>query len=52
MRVAYMGKPTSLGDIDQDNHTAMIMHTIYHEYAPTAITLSIYPYYKVKSSHD
>ena len=40
MRVAYMGKPTSLGDIDQDNHTAMIMHTIQHEYAPTEIALS------------
>ena len=28
MRVAYIGKPISLGDIDRDNHTAMIMHTI------------------------
>ena len=33
----------SLGDMDQDDHTVMIMHTIYCEYAPTAITLGIYP---------
>ena len=52
MHVAYTEKPMSLGDMDQDNHTAMIVHTIEHEYAPTAITLSTYPYYKVKSSHD
>ena len=42
----------SLGDMDQDNHTSMILHTIYYEYAPTTIALSTYPYYKVKSSHD
>ena len=42
----------SLVDMDQDNHTAMIVHTIQHEYAPTTIALSTYPYYKVKSTHD
>ena len=42
----------SLGDMDQDNYTATIVHTIEHEYAPTTITLSTYPYYKVKSFHD
>ena len=26
--VAYTAKPMSLGDMDQDNHTAMIVHTI------------------------
>ena len=52
IHVTYTGKPMSLGDMDQDNHTTMIMHTIQHEYAPTAITLSTYPCYKVKSSHD
>ena len=52
MHVIYTWKPMSLGDIEQDNHTAMIVHTIQHEYAPTAIALSIYPHYKVKSSYD
>ena len=42
----------SLSDMDQDKHTTMTMHTIQHEYAPTAITLSAYPYYKVKCTHD
>ena len=28
MRVEYMGKPLSLGEMDQDNHTAMIVHTM------------------------
>ena len=28
IRVAYTGKLMSLGIIDQDNHTAMIVHTI------------------------
>ena len=28
MLVTYTGKPMSLGDMDQDNHTAMIVHTI------------------------
>ena len=50
--VTYMGKPMSLGDMDQDNHTAMIVHIIKHEYAPTTIALGVYLYYKVKSSHD
>ena len=50
--VTYTRKPMSLGDIDQDNHTAMIMHTVQHEYAPTEIALSTYPNYKVKSIHD
>ena len=50
MSVAYMGKLMSLDDMDQDNHTAMIVHTILHEYAPTPIALSAYPYYKVKST--
>ena len=52
MRVAYTGKPISLGEMDQDYHTAMIMHTIKHECAPTTIDLSAYPHYKVKSNHD
>ena len=52
MSVAYMGKLMSLDDMDQDNHTAMIVHTIFHEYAPTSIALSAYPHYKVKSNHD
>ena len=38
--------------MDQDNHTAMIMHTKKHEYAPTAIAMSTYPHYKVKNTHD
>ena len=42
----------SLSDIDQDDHTVMIMHTIYCEYAPTAISLGIYPLYKVKSTRN
>ena len=50
--VAYIGKPMSLGDMDQDNHIAMIMHTIQHEYAFMAIALTTYLYYKVKSSRD
>ena len=28
IRDVYMGKSMSLGDMDQDDHTAMIMHTI------------------------
>ena len=52
IHVTYTGKPMSLGDMDQDNHTAVIMHTIQHEYAPTTVVLSSCPYYKVKSSHD
>ena len=52
IHVAYTGKPMSLGDMDHDNHTAMIVHTIQHEYALTTIALSTYPYYKVKSSHN
>ena len=51
MRVTYTRKPMSLGDMDQDNHTVMVVHTIQHEYAPTTITLSAYPYYRVNSSH-
>ena len=39
MRAIYTGKPMSFGDMDQDNHSAMIVHTIQHEYAPTAIRL-------------
>ena len=50
--VAYMGKLVSLGEMDWDNHTAMIMHIIQYEYAPMAIALSTYPHYKVKSYHD
>ena len=42
----------SLGDMDQDNHTAMIVHIIKHEYAPTTIALGVYLYYKVKSFHN
>ena len=26
--VTYTGKPMSLGDVDRDNHTTMIVHTI------------------------
>ena len=52
MHVAYTGKPMSLGDIGRDNHTMMIVHTIQHEYAPTAIALAIYLLHKVKSTHD
>ena len=52
MRVAYTGKPISLSDMNQDNHTTMIVHTIQHEYAPTTVALSAYPYYKVKSSYN
>ena len=52
MHVTYTGKPMSLGDMDCNNHIAMIVHTIQYEYAPMAITMSAYPYYKVKSSHD
>ena len=51
MRIAYTGKPMLLGDMDQDDHTVMIMHTIQCEYAPTVIALGIYPHYKVKSTH-
>ena len=42
----------SLGDMDQDNHTVMIMHTIEHEYAPTTTALGTYPLYIVMSTHD
>ena len=52
MHVAYMGKPMSLSDMDHDNHTLIIVHTIQHEYAPTTIALSTCLHYKVKSSHD
>ena len=37
MLVTYIRKPTSLGDMDRNNHTALIMHTIQHEYASTTI---------------
>ena len=50
--VTYTRKPMLLGDMDQDNHTTMIVHTIQPKYAPTAIALSTYPHYKVKSSHE
>ena len=52
MYVAYTGKLMSLGDMDQDDHTVMIMHTIYCECAPTAITLGMYPLYMVKSTRN
>ena len=32
MHITYMGKPVLLGDMDQDDHTTMIVHTIEHEY--------------------
>ena len=41
----------SLGDMERDNHTTVIMHTICHEYAPTANVLSAYSCHKVKSTH-
>ena len=52
MRVAYMGKPMSLVDMDQDNHTVMIVHTIWHEYAPTVVALNAYLHHKVKSTYN
>ena len=52
MSVAYTGKPMSLVDMDLDNHTAMIMHTIWHEYASIAKALNAYPHHKFKSTHD
>ena len=51
IRGAYAGKPMSLSDMDQDDHTAVTMHTVWHEYAPTAIALSAYSCHKVKSTH-
>ena len=45
-------KPMSLDEMDQDDHIMMIMYTIQHEYAPTAIALGTYPFYKVSSTHD
>ena len=48
MQVAYTEKPMSLGDMDQDSHTVMIVQTIQHEYTPTAISLGTYTHYKVK----
>ena len=51
MHVAYTGKLMSLDDMDRDSHIAMIVHTIQHEYAPTAIALGTYPHYKVKSTY-
>ena len=38
--VTYTGKLMSLADMDQDNHTAMITHTVWHEYALTTVALS------------
>ena len=52
MCVAYTGKPMSLADMDRDNYTVTIMHTILHEYVPIVVALSAYPYSKVKSTHD
>ena len=52
IHIAYTGKPMLLGDMDQDNYTAMIVHIIKHEYAPTTIALGAYLYYKVKSFHN
>ena len=52
MRVAYMGKPMSLSDMNRDDHALMIMHTIQREYAPTTIALGTYLLYKVKSTRD
>ena len=52
MRVTYTGKPMSLVDMDQGNHTVIIMHTMQHEYAFTIVTLNAYPHSKVKSTHD
>ena len=52
MYIAYTGKPMSLANMDRDNHTVMITHTILHEYAPTAVSLSAYPHHKVKSTHN
>ena len=28
IRVAYIGKPVSLGDMDRDGHTEVTMHTV------------------------
>ena len=50
--VAYTGKSMSLANIDQDNHTTMITHTIWHQYAPMTVALSAYPHHKVKSNHN
>ena len=52
MRVAYTGKLMSLADMDQDNHTVMITHIIWHEYALTTVALSAYLHHKVKSTHN
>ena len=49
--VTYTGKPMSLGDMDRDGHTTMTMHTVRHEYAPTANALITYSCHKVKSTH-
>ena len=51
-RVAYTGKPMSLADMDRSNHTTIIMHTMWHEYAFTVVTLNAYPHSKVKSTHN
>ena len=40
--VAYMGKPMSLGDMDQDGQVVVTMHRVLHEYAPTVNALSTY----------
>ena len=42
----------TLDEMDQDNHTAMIMNRIWHEYGPTTNDMSAYPPYKDKSTHD
>ena len=60
---SYQGKPKlskvsnmltwmSLADMDLDNHTMIIMHTIWHEYAPATVALSAYSHHKVKSTHN
>jgi len=42
----------SLADMEWNNHTAIIMQTIWHEYAYMAVALSAYPHHKVKSTHS
>ena len=46
------GIQSHLADMDRDNHIAMIMRTIWHEYAPTVNSLGAYPHHKVKSTHN
>ena len=52
MHVAYTGKSMSLPDMDWNKHTAIIMQTIWHEYAYIVVALSAYPHHKVKSTHN